>query len=95
MSTDAKTKKVLIRLNALVCYTYSEVVEVPADTTEFQLDALADQRYREVGAAEFSREEGYWERGSTFIEAACPEDDVARRYEISVGAAAPFAEVAR
>lgn len=93
MSNDSSTRKVVIRLNALVCYTYSEVVEVPSGTTDFQLDELADQRYREVGAAEFTREEGYWERGSTFIDPACADDAAARRYDISDGAGAPFTEV--
>lgn len=60
-----KTKLVRINLAVLTRVEYSEVVEVPSDMTEEELEALVDQRYREVDGGEYWDDSEYWERSTS------------------------------
>ncbi|CAN7583263.1 hypothetical protein [Acidovorax delafieldii] len=41
-----------------------EVVEVPANITQAELDDLVNTRYRQVDGGEFTSDPEYWERGT-------------------------------
>lgn len=58
------TKLVEVRLSALTRVEYMEVVEVPADITQAELDDLVNARYRQVDGGEFTSDPEYWERGT-------------------------------
>ena len=56
------TKKVRITLAAFTRVEYNEVLVVPANITDEELDALVEQRYDSVDGGEFSDDPEYWER---------------------------------
>jgi hypothetical protein len=58
------TKLVEVRLSALTRVEYMEVVEVPANITQAELDDLVSARYRQVDGGEFTSDPEYWERGT-------------------------------
>lgn len=58
------TKLVEVRLSALTRVEYMEVVEVPADIAQEELDDLVNARYRQVDGGEFTSDPEYWERGT-------------------------------
>lgn len=58
------TKLVEVHLSALTRVEYMEVIEVPADITQDELNALVNQRYRDVDGGEFTSDPEYWERGT-------------------------------
>lgn len=58
------TKLVEVRLSALTRVEYMEVVEVPANITQAELDDLVNARYRQVDGGEFTIDPEYWERGT-------------------------------
>ncbi|KLR57143.1 hypothetical protein [Diaphorobacter sp. J5-51] len=58
------TKLVEVRLSALTRVEYMEVVEVPANITQTELDDLVNARYRQVDGGEFTSDPEYWERGT-------------------------------
>ena len=58
------TKLVEVRLSALTRVEYMEVVEVPANITQAELDDLVNARYRQVDGGEFTSDPEYWERGT-------------------------------
>ena len=58
------TKLVEVRLSALTRVEYMEVVEVPANITQAELDHLVNTRYRQVDGGEFTSDPEYWERGT-------------------------------
>lgn len=60
-----ETKKVTIRLAALTRVEYTEVLEVPADMTDDELDELLDQRYDEVDGGKYQDAPHFWERGES------------------------------
>jgi hypothetical protein len=62
--TTTATKLVEVRLSALTRIEYMEVVEVPADITQAELDDLVNARYRQVDGGEFTSDPEYWERGT-------------------------------
>ena len=62
---EVKTKKVRVTLSALTRVEYSEVLEVPADMTDAELNALVDQRYDDVDAGLYGDDPDYWERGNS------------------------------
>lgn len=60
----AATKRVRVCLSALTRLEYSEVVTVPAETTEAELDDLVKAAYEEVDGSLFSEDVEYWEKGT-------------------------------
>jgi hypothetical protein len=60
-ATVVETRKVVIHLAALTRVEYTEVLEVPADLDDDQLEALVDARSEEVDAGKFSKDPEYWE----------------------------------
>jgi len=62
-----ETKYVEIRLSVLTRVEYTEVLEVPENLDQNELENLADQRYHDVDAGSFCDDPDYWERGSTQI----------------------------
>jgi|LNFM01.1.fsa_nt_gb hypothetical protein len=58
------TKLVEVRLSAITRVEYMEVVEVPANITQAELDDLVNARYRQVDGGEFTSDPEYWERGT-------------------------------
>lgn len=58
------TKLVEVRLSALTRVEYMEVVEVPANITQAELDDLVNARYHQVDGGEFTSDPEYWERGT-------------------------------
>lgn len=58
------TKLVEVRLSALTRVEYTEIVEVPADITDYELEALVDGRYDNVDGGAFYDDPEYWERGT-------------------------------
>jgi hypothetical protein len=73
---NTETKKVRIKLAALTRMEYEEVLEVPADMTDAELDSLVNQRYDDVDGGEYADDPEYWERSSSCgYEAADEEGD--------------------
>lgn len=66
MNSEPKPSKKLveIRLSALTRVEYTEVVEVPADITKEELEALVDERYENVDGGRFVGDPEYWERAT-------------------------------
>lgn len=58
------TKLVEVRLSALTRVEYMEVVEVPANITQAELDDLLNTRDRQVDGGEFTSDPECWERGT-------------------------------
>ncbi len=58
-----KTKLVRITLTAQTRMEYTEIVEVPVNMTEHELNVLVAKRYDEVDGTEFVEDPEYWERG--------------------------------
>lgn len=58
-----KTKKIEITLTATTCLQYVEVVEVPADISNEEVQRLVNDRYETINAEEFSPVGDSWERG--------------------------------
>jgi hypothetical protein len=65
------SKLVTIQLAARTRVEYCETVEVPANATQEQIDALVDCRYRAVEAVQYVSDPDYWERATCV---AIPED---------------------
>lgn len=63
MPEAATTKKVRITLAALTRVEYTEVLEVPADMSDEDLEALVDKRYDDVDGGNFVDDPDYWVRG--------------------------------
>lgn len=60
------TKLVEVRLSALTRVEYTEVVEVPANITQDELNALVNDRYRQVDGGEYASDPEFWERGTCY-----------------------------
>lgn len=76
------TKRVELRLSALTRVDFSEVVEVPADITDEELNHLINQRYRDVDGGQYVPDPEFWERGTCYVvaaDAAAVPDVVATR----------------
>jgi len=58
------TKLVEVRLSALTRVEYVEVVEVPADITQEELDDLVNKRYEQVDGGDYVSDPDYWKRGT-------------------------------
>lgn len=71
---DSAVRNVKITLTATVEKRYTEVIQVPADMTDAELNALANQRYNVVGADEFAEDPHSWEFGSLNTVAAEPSE---------------------
>lgn len=67
---SAPSKLMRIRLSGLVRMEYVELVEVPADTSEDELDELVNRRYSDVDGGQFTLDTDYWERGECTAEPA-------------------------
>ncbi len=57
-------KLVEVRLSALMRVEYMEVVEVPANITQAEIDDLVNTRYRQVDGGDYTRDPEYWARGA-------------------------------
>jgi hypothetical protein len=68
--TTKTTKKITIKLAALMRVEYMEIIEVPIDITDEQLEQLVDQRYDEVDGGEYTDDPEYWEQGNCSFEIA-------------------------
>lgn len=60
------TKLVEVRLSALTRTEYTEVVEVPANITQDELNELVNERYRQVDGGDFATDPEFWERGTCY-----------------------------
>lgn len=80
---EVKTKKVRVTLSALTRVEYSEVLEVPADMTDAELNALVDQQYEKVDGGLYRDDPDYWERGEscgfTVVESSCKAEKIVER----------------
>lgn len=74
-NSAAGTKKVRITLAALTRVEYTEVVEVPADMTDDELNALVDRRYDDVDGGLYQNDPEYWERSSSCGHEPVDEDE--------------------
>ena len=63
---DGPTKLIEVRLSALTRVEYTEIVEVPVNITDDQLNELVNKRYETVGGDEFVSDPEYWERGTCY-----------------------------
>lgn len=72
-----KTKLVRVTLAAMTRVEYSEVIEVPAEITEAQLDALVDQRYDAVDGGLYVSDPEYWERSKSCRHEEAEDHDAA------------------
>lgn len=75
----AKTKKVRIVLGALTRVEYMEVLEVPADMTDDELDELVQKRYDDVDGGEYYDDPDFWEQGDSCTHQPASDDDKAER----------------
>lgn len=57
---SGKTERVIITLQATVTYQYQEVIEVPAGTSEAELQRLAGKRYEQVDGGDYGEVQGSW-----------------------------------
>lgn len=60
------TKLVEIRLAALVRVEHTEVIEVPVNITEEELQQLVNERYDKVDGGQYVDDADYWERGHCY-----------------------------
>ena len=75
MSTPAPgTRHVAITLSAYRLAEYREVIEVPDDITDDELDDLIEARYDAVDAVEYTIESNYWERRDNDLAEAGPDE---------------------
>lgn len=80
----ANTKIVRITLAALTRVEYSEIVEVPVNMTDEELDALVDMRYDQVDGGEYTDDSEYWERSDSCgfeQEDACEDSQPSKRVQ--------------
>jgi len=71
---QAGTKLVEIRLAALLRVEHTEVIEVPADITEGELQQLVNDRYDKVDGGEYVDDPDYRERGDCYsTDAQCSD----------------------
>jgi len=61
----ANTKKIRINLAALTRVQYTEVIEVPSNTTEKEIQILVDQRYDAVDGGDYTGDTEFWEKGES------------------------------
>lgn len=61
---EQQMKLVRISLSALMRVTHDEVVAVPVDATEKDLDDLVEHRYAEVDGGDYISDSDYWSRGT-------------------------------
>lgn len=90
MSETKKTKKVRITLAALTRVEYTEVLEVPADMSQEELDALVSQRYDEVDGGLYVDDPHYWEPGNCTHEEHSVDDETAVNSRVSRSADGTF-----
>jgi hypothetical protein len=65
------TKLVRVTLSAFTRLEYSEVIEVPADFSDDDMQVLATRRYDEIDGGDFRPDPDYWEKGSV----TCDNED--------------------
>lgn len=65
MPQEASTMLVAIHLAALTRVEYHEILEVPRNLSLRDLDALLEQRYRDVDGGEFHDDPEYWGRSDS------------------------------
>lgn len=70
------TKTVTIMLSATTRLEYVETIEVPADATDEELDALVGRRYDLVDAGLYVADPEYWKRDRCSYAPAVAEDPV-------------------
>lgn len=68
-----KTKNVTITLSALTRVEYTEVIAVPAEMTDDELDDLVRQRWDDVDGGLFMDDPDYWEKGSCDFEVSAQD----------------------
>lgn len=67
------TKPMRIKLSARTRVEYNEVIQVPADISQQELQTLLDMRYDQVDGGDYTDDQEYWERGD--CEAVDVEDE--------------------
>lgn len=67
------TKPMRIKLSACTRVEYNEVIEVPADISQQELQTLLDMRYDQVDGGDYTDDHEYWKRGD--CEAVDVEDE--------------------
>lgn len=72
------TKPITITLSATTRLEYAETIEVPADATHAELDALVAQRYDQVDAGLYVADPDYWRRDRCSHAPAVAEDPLPR-----------------
>jgi hypothetical protein len=92
------TKRVRITLAALTRVEYTEIIEVPIDTTGEELDSIVDQRYNDVDGGEYHDDPHFWDRaqscGHEELDAARGADsDEAASLKFSRSAAGDLTEI--
>ncbi len=65
MTSTIKTRRVAIRLAALTRVEYYEVLEVPADLSDDELNNLVNLRYGTIDGSEFIDDPEFWERSNS------------------------------
>lgn len=63
--SEKKTKLVRIHLAALTRVEYTELIEVPNDVTDDELNKLVSERYAEVDGGQYTSDNEYWERSTS------------------------------
>lgn len=74
-----KTKNVRIVLGALTRVEYTEVLAVPVNMTNTELDALVQQRYDDVDSDKYYDDPDFWEQGDSCTHQPASNDDKAER----------------
>ncbi|MGI0646970.1 hypothetical protein ACRCPS_18295 [Pseudomonas aeruginosa] len=67
---NQETKLIAINLGATLSASYTEIITVPADITDEEIDDLVRKRWETVGGDEFVIEEESFSRGDCYSEAA-------------------------
>jgi len=72
----SKTERVIVTLQATVTYEYTEVIEVPAGTSDAELQRLAGKRYEQVDGGDYGEVQGSWSASGQTAVRVDPELEV-------------------
>lgn len=73
--SEQKTRLIALNFVAYTRCDYREVIEVPVDLTQEQLDEVLNARYQTVDGGDYVDDPHYWQRGEQTIEAPNEDDD--------------------
>ena len=75
-----KTRRISIQLSALTRKEYTEILEIPADMSDDDIENLVGQRKDAIESDEYVEDRYFWERGDSVWEPA-DDMDIDARYD--------------